>query len=147
MAGQDTERPMFGEELMEVICERDNLRVALKRVRQNKGSPGVDGMSVAELPDYLREHWLSVKEQLLKGDHAPKPVKRVEIPKPGKKGKRKLGIPCVLDRFVQQAVLQVLQSRWDATFSESSYGFRRGRSAHQAIAKAQSYLKGAIAMW
>jgi RNA-directed DNA polymerase len=138
----DTESPMFGTDLMEVICNRDNLRAALKRVRSNKGSPGTDGMGVDELGDYLRAHWLQIKERLLTGDYVPQPVRRVEIPKPGKhKEKRKLGIPCVLDRFIQQAILQILQSRWDATFSEHSYGFRPGRSAHQAIAKAQSYLK------
>lgn len=99
-------------------------------------------MGVDELADYLRVHWLRIKEALLKGEYRPQPVKRVEIPKPGKrKETRKLGIPCVVDRFIQQAVLQVLQSRWDATFSEHSYGFRPGRSAHQAIAKAQGYLK------
>ena len=142
IASQGTESPMFGADLMEALCSRDNLRTALKRVRSNKGSPGVDDMEVDELPDYLREHWLRIKEQLLNGEYCPKPVKRVEIAKPGKrKEKRKLGIPCVLDRFIQQALLQVLQSRWDATFSGSSYGFRPGRSAHQAIAKAQSYLR------
>ncbi len=138
----DTESPMFGTDLMEVICNRDNLRAALKRVRRNKGSPGTDGMGVDDLGIHLRDHWLQIKETLLKGGYVPQPVRRVEIPKPGKhKEKRKLGIPCVLDRFIQQATLQILQSRWDATFSEHSYGFRPGRSAHQAIAKAQSYLK------
>jgi RNA-directed DNA polymerase len=142
IASRNTESPMFDADLMEVICNRDNLRAALKRVRSNKGSPGADGMRVDELGDYLRDHWLQIKETLLRGDYVPQPVKRVEIPKPGKgKEERKLGIPCVLDRFIQQAILQILQSRWDATFSESSYGFRPGRSAHQAIAKAQSYLK------
>lgn len=136
------ESPMFGAGLMEVICKRDNLRVALKRVLSNKGAPGVDGMRVDELVDYLKAHWPSVKEALLSGTYCPQPVKRVTIPKPGKrKESRKLGIPCVLDRFIQQAVLQVIQRRWDATFSESSYGFRPGRSAHQAIARAQGYLK------
>ena len=137
----DSESPMFGADLMEVICNRDNLRAALKRVRRNKGSPGADGMGVDELAGYLRTHWPWIKEALLKGEYIPRPVKRVEIPKPGKrKEKRKLGIPCVLDRFIQQAILQILQSRWDATFYESSYGFRPGRSAHQAIAKAQTYV-------
>ena len=138
----DTESPMFGTDLMEVICNRDNLRAALTRVRRNKGSPGTDGMGVDELGIHLRDHWLQIKETLLTGGYVPQPVRRVEIPKPGKqREKRKLGIPCVLDRFIQQAILQILQSRWDATFSEHSYGFRPGRSAHQAIAKAQSYLK------
>lgn len=142
IASRNTESPMFGRDLMEVICTGDNLQAALKQVRSNKGSPGVDGMGVDGLADYLREHWPRIKEALLKGDYVPQPVKRVEIPKPGKrKEKRKLGIPSVLDRFIQQALLQVLQNRWDATFSEHSYGFRPGRSAHQAISKAQSYLK------
>ena len=141
VAGRVIENPMFGSDLMEVTCTRDNLLAALRRVRSNKGSPGTDGMTVDELPQYLKIHWLEIKEALLNGEYVPRPVKRVEIPKPGKKEKRKLGIPCVLDRFIQQALLQVLQSRWDETFSEHSYGFRPGRSAHQAIAKAQSYLK------
>lgn len=98
-------------------------------------------MTVDELPGHLKAHWPSIKELLLKGRYRPKPVKRVEIPKPGRKEKRKLGIPCVLDRFIQQAVLQVLQKEWDRAFSDSSYGFRPGRSAHQAIARAQCYLR------
>ncbi len=143
ITNQVAESPMFGLDLMEEVTgDRNNLRSALKRVQSNKGSPGVDGMEVDELADYLRVHWLRIKEALLQGRYIPQRVKRVAIPKPGKgKEKRKLGIPCALDRFIQQALLQVLQSRWDATFSESSYGFRPGRSAHQAIAKAQSYLK------
>jgi len=96
-------------------------------------------MTVGELPDYLREHWPTVHDSLLRGTYKPQPVKRVEIPKPGG-GMRKLGIPTVLDRFVQQAIFQVLQAHWDATFSEQSYGFRPGRSAHQAVAKAQQYV-------
>ncbi len=147
MARRAAESPMFGVDLMEAICARDNLRLALKRVRSNKGSPGVDGMGVDELAGYLRVQWPRIKEELLSGEYRPQPVRRVEIPKPGKqKEKRKLGIPCVVDRFIQQAVLQILQSRWDATFSESSYGFRPGRSAHQAVAKAQSYLESGDAI-
>lgn len=138
---QNTKSPMFGKNLMEEVCGRSNLQKALKRVIQNKGSAGVDGMTVAELPGYLKENWLAIKELLLKGDYTPIPVKRVEIPKPGTSEKRKLGIPCVLDRFIQQAILQGLQPKWDATFSECSYGFRPGRSCHQAIAKAQEYLQ------
>jgi len=127
------------EKLMEEICDPGNLREAYKRVKANKGSPGVDGMNVAELAGYLREHIGKIKEQLLEGTYKPGPVKRVEIPKPGG-GRRKLGIPTVVDRFVQQAILQVLQSRWDPTFSEHSYGFRPGRTAHQAVAQAQEYI-------
>jgi RNA-directed DNA polymerase len=127
------------EQLMEVVCERENCLQAYKRVKSNKGGPGIDGMTVDQLPDYLKEHWPSIREQLLSGTYQPQPVKRVEIPKPDG-GVRKLGIPTVLDRMVQQAVMQVLQSRWDTEFSEHSYGFRPGRSAHQAVAKAQQYV-------
>jgi len=139
VAKHDTESPASTEHLMEEVCQRENLKKALKRVRQNKGSPGVDGMTVKELPDYLMEHWPMIRDQLLSGTYQPQPVKRVEIPKPGG-GVRKLGIPTCLDRFIQQAVLQVLQEQWDPTFSEHSYGFRPGRSAHQAIAQAQAYI-------
>jgi len=128
------------EQLMEEVCERENCLRALKRVRSNKGSPGVDGMTVEELPGYLKEHWPAIREQLLAGTYMPQPVKRVVIPKPDGGGVRNLGIPTVLDRMVQQAVQQVLQGRWDAGFSEHSYGFRPGRSAHQAVAKAQQYV-------
>jgi RNA-directed DNA polymerase len=124
---------------MEEVLERENLREALKRVKANKGSPGVDGMTVLQLPGYLAKHWAAHREQLLSGTYRSQPVKRVEIAKPGG-GKRKLSVPTVLDRFVQQAVLQVLQRRWDRTFSDSSFGFRPGRSAHQAVALAQKYV-------
>ncbi len=141
VASRASENLMFGKDLMETICERNNLKAALQRVRRNKGSPGVDGMTVDELLDYLKVHWLAIKARLLEGRYRPQPVRRVEIPKAGSTEKRKLGIPCVLDRFIQQAILQVLQRDWDRTFSDSSYGFRPGRSAHQAIAKAQSHIK------
>src|SRR5271168_2569594 len=127
------------EQLMEEVCERENCLQALKRVKSNKGSPGVDGMRVEQLPGYLKEHWPAIREQLLAGTYKPQPVKRVAIPKPDG-GMRQLGIPTVLDRMVQQAVMQVLQGRWDAEFSEHSHGFRPGRSAHQAVAKAQKYI-------
>ena len=139
MAGCETESPVENGRTMEEVCERENLRRALKRVQSNKGAPGVDGMTVGEMPGFLREHWSEIRKRLLEGTYKPKPVKRVEIPKPGG-GKRKLGIPTVLDRFIQQAILQALQEQWDATFSENSYGFRPGRSAHQAVAKAQEYI-------
>ena len=126
------------EPLMEEVCERDNLRQALKRVKANRGSAGVDRMTVEELPNYLSEHWTTIREQMLSGNYKPQPVLRVEIPKPDG-GARKLGIPTVLDRWIQQAVLQVLQRSWDRTFSEHSHGFRPGRSAHQAVRKAQQY--------
>ena len=127
------------EQLMEEVCKRDNCLQALKRVKSNKGSAGIDGMTVGQLPGYLKEHWPAIREQLLSGTYRPQPVKRVEIPKPDG-GVRQLGIPTVLDRMVQQAVMQVLQGRWDAEFSEHSHGFRPGRSAHQAVAKAQKYI-------
>lgn len=138
-AKRKAESPAIGEQLMEEICERENCKQALSRVKANKGSPGVDGMTVSDLPGYLKQHWPVIREQLLSGAYAPQPVKRVEIPKPDG-GVRKLGIPTVLDRFIQQAVMQVLQRRWDRTFSEHSYGFRPGRSAHQAVEAAQEYI-------
>src|SRR5262245_27356299 len=138
-AKRRTESPAIGEQLMEEVCERENCKQALARVKANKGSPGVDGMTVHDLPGYLKQHWPVIREQLLSGSYTPQPVRRVEIPKPDG-GVRKLGIPTVLDRFIQQAVMQVLQRRWDRTFSQSSYGFRPGRSAHQAVEQAQQYI-------
>jgi RNA-directed DNA polymerase len=138
-AERGTENPAIGEQLMEEVCERENCKQALARVKANKGSAGVDGMTVHELPDFLKQHWPAIREQLLSGTYEPQPVKRVEIPKPDG-GVRKLGIPTVLDRLIQQAVMQVLQRRWDRTFSEHSYGFRPGRSAHQAVEAAQKYI-------
>jgi RNA-directed DNA polymerase len=134
-----TETPASANRLMEEICERENLKEALRRVKANQGSAGVDGMTVGGISDYLKQHWPAIREQLLNGTYEPKPVRRVEIPKPDG-GVRKLGIPTVLDRFIQQAVMQVLQRRWDRTFSDRSYGFRPGRSAHQAVAQAQQYI-------
>jgi RNA-directed DNA polymerase len=138
-AKRGMESPAIGELLMEEVCERENCKQALARVKANKGSPGADGMTVEELPDYLKQHWPAIREQLFSGTYTPQPVKRVEIPKPDG-GVRKLGIPTVLDRFIQQAVTQVLQRRWDRTFSENSYGFRPGRSAQQAVQSAQQYI-------
>ncbi len=123
-----------------MTLERDNLKAALTRVRHNKGSPGIDGMTVDELVTHLRTHGPRSREALLAGTYQPLPVKRQEIPKKAG-GVRLLGIPTGLDRFIQQAVLQVLQPRFDPTFSEHSYGFRPGRSAQQAIAKAQRYVE------
>ena len=128
------------ERLMEEVCELENCKQALQRVKANKGSPGVDGMTVEQLPEYLKQHGLEIGEQLRNGTYQPQPVRRVEIEKPDGGGMRKLGIPTVLDRFVQQAVLQVLQKRWDPTFSEHSHGFRPGRSAKQAVHEAQQYI-------
>jgi len=148
VAGEETESstarsgpesPARANRLMEEVCERENLKEALRQVKGNKGSAGVDGITVSQLTDYLKQHWPAIREQLLNGTYEPKPVRRVEIPKPDG-GVRKLGIPTVLDRFIQQAVMQVLQRRWDSTFSDHSYGFRPGRSAHQAVAQAQQYI-------
>jgi len=129
----------MGERLMEEVCERENCKRALARVKANKGSAGVDGMTVQQLAEFLKQHWPAIREQLLSGTYEPQPVKRVEIPKPDG-GKRKLGIPTVLDRFIQQAVMQGLQDRWDGAFSDHSFGFRPGRSAHQAVEQAQQYI-------
>src|SRR5215469_14625656 len=134
-----SESPAWTDQLMEEVCDRENLHRAWKRVRSNKGAPGVDGITIDDAKDYLREHWPGIRAQLLEGTYQPQPVKRVEIPKPDG-GIRKLGVPCVVDRLVQQALLQVLQERWDPTFSEHSYGFRPGRSAHHAVAQAQRYV-------
>ena len=134
-----SESPARTDRLMEEVCERENLKQALRQVKANKGSAGVDGMTVGGITDYLKQHWPAIREQLLNGTYEPKPVRRVEIPKPDG-GVRKLGIPTVLDRFIQQAVMQVLQRRWDRSFSDHSYGFRPGRSAHQAVAQAQQYI-------
>ena len=139
MAKPALESPAEEERLMEEVCDRQNLEIAWKRVRGNKGSPGVDGMTIDAAAEYLREHWPTIRSQLLNGAYQPQPVRRVEIPKPDG-GVRKLGVPCVVDRLIQQAVLQVLQKRWDPTFSEHSYGFRPGRSAYQAVAQAQTYV-------
>lgn len=134
------ERSGADPRLMERVVERANALAALKRVRQNKGGPGVDGMTVGELSPYLVAHWTGIREQLLAGTYQPQPVRRHEIPKPGG-GTRTLGIPTVLDRFLQQCLLQVLQPQFDPTFSEHSYGFRPGRSAHDAVRAAQGYIQ------
>jgi len=124
---------------MEVIVERNNLKKALVQVQANKGAAGVDGMSVEDLAPYLKEHWPTIRAQLLDGSYKPQPVRRVDIPK-ASGGTRALGIPTVLDRFIQQAVMQVLQADWDPSFSEHSFGFRPGRSAHQAVARSQAFI-------
>lgn len=134
------ESPSEHARLMEDICRAENVKEAMRKVIANKGSAGVDGMTVDELPEYLKQHWQSMRQELLEGRYEPQPVRRVEIPKPTG-GARKLGIPTVKDRFIQQAVLQILQPEWDRTFSEYSYGFRPGRSARQAVAQAQEYIQ------
>lgn len=134
-----TETPAGKDRLMEIICEQQNLRRALQRVRANKGAPGIDGMSVDQLTSYLRRHWPKIRTDLLEGTYQPLPVRRKEIPKPSG-GVRLLGIPTALDRLVQQAVGQVLQQIWNPSFSDSSFGFRPGRNQHQAIKRAQEYV-------
>jgi RNA-directed DNA polymerase len=125
---------------MEAICDLENIEAALRAVMRNKGSPGVDGITVRQLPELLKSRWPEIKDQLLQGRYQPQPVLRVQIPKPAGGGWRDLGIPTAIDRLIQQAVLQRLQPLWDPTFSEHSYGFRPGRSAHQAVAQAQAYV-------
>src|SRR6266850_1635573 len=133
------ERPAVAGPSMEAVVERENLKTALAQVKRNKGAAGIDGMSVDDLSAYLKEHWPAIRAQLLEGAYKPQPVRRVEIPK-ASGGQRPLGIPTVLDRFIQQAVMQVLQADWDRTFSEASFGFRPGRSAHQAVERAQALI-------
>jgi RNA-directed DNA polymerase len=138
-AAQGNERS-GNDPLMERVVGRDNLFAALKRVRKNKGSPGIDGMRVEEMAAYLRENWERIRAELLEGSYRPSAVRRHEIPKSGG-GMRQLGIPTVLDRFIQQAILQVLQPIFDPTFSAHSYGFRPGRRAHDAVCQAQRYVQ------
>jgi RNA-directed DNA polymerase len=133
------ERPAVAGPSMEDVVERENLKIALAQVKRNKGAAGVDGMSVGDLTAHLKEHWPTIRAQLLEGTYKPQPVRRVEIPK-ASGGMRPLGIPTVLDRLIQQAVMQVLQADWDGTFSEASFGFRPKRSAHQAVEQAQAYI-------
>ncbi|GAB6931783.1 hypothetical protein JCM14719A_01360 [Calditerricola satsumensis] len=125
---------------MEQVVERQNMLRALRRVEQNKGAPGIDGMEVKDLRAYLVNHWTRIREELLAETYRPSPVRRVEIPKPGG-GVRLLGIPTVLDRLIQQALLQVLTPIFDPGFSEASFGFRPGRSAHQAVRRARAYVE------
>ena|SRR3990167_7257264 len=138
-----TEDGSLTKHLMEKICNPSNLNRAYKRVKANKGAAGVDGMSVDKLRDWIAEHKESLIESLLTGRYQPQPVRGVEIPKLGKnKGVRLLGIPSAVDRLVQQAIHQVLEPIFDPTFSDPSYGFRAGRSAHQALKKAREYVRG-----
>src|SRR5438132_6623099 len=138
-ATAEPESPASTAHLMEAICDPDNIEAALRAVVRNKGAPGVDGITVGRLPGILKARWPEIEEQLLQGRYQPQPVRRVRIPKPAG-GTRNLGIPTVIDRAIQQAILQRLQSLWDPTFSEHSYGFRPGRSAHQAVAQAQAFV-------
>lgn len=139
--GDRTEpRPTACSSLMARVLDQENLMRALKQVKRNKGAPGVDGLTVDAFPAYLKCYWVSIRDQLLAGTYRPKPVRRVEIPKPDGR-RRKLGIPAVLDRFIQQAIAQVLQADWEEVFHMHSYGFRPGRSAHQAIHHAQATIQ------
>ncbi|KAM3090389.1 hypothetical protein ACKFKF_34890 [Phormidesmis sp. 146-12] len=126
------------DNLMARILERDNVKRAWERVKSNKGSPGSDGMTLEDFPAYAREHWQEIRQSLLDGSYQPRPVRRVVIPKPRGKGERKLGVPCVVDRVIQQAILQVLTPIFDPAFSESSYGSRPHRSAHGAIQQVEN---------
>ena len=131
---------IHSQELLAQVLDRANLQRALKQVRQNKGAPGIDGMTVDELPQYLRDHWLEIRAQLEAGRYQPRPVKRVDIPKPDGKT-RPLGIPTVLDRFIQQAIAQVISAQWEPHFHRHSYGFRPQRSAHQAVREVQANIR------
>ena len=132
--------PSRNEGLLERVLERANLQRALKQVKSNRGAPGIDGMSVDALPGYLRDHWWEIRAQLVSGTYRPQPVRRVEIPKPDGR-MRLLGIPTVLDRFIQQAIAQVVQAQWDEHFHERSYGFRPNRSAHQSLRQLQADIR------
>ena len=127
-------------DLIERMLERGNMLKALQAVEANRGAAGVDGMEVEQLRRHLREHWAQIREQILKGSYEPRPVRRVDIPKPGG-GTRMLGIPTVLDRLIQQAIHQILSPLWEGGFSPHSYGFRPGRSAAQAVKAAQGYIQ------
>ena len=139
VATTEPESPASTQYLMEAICNPDNIEAALQSVVRNKGAPGIDGVTVKQLPSLLKARWSEIEEQLLQGRYQPQPVRRVQIPKPTG-GMRNLGIPTTIDRVIQQAILQRLQPLWDPTFSEHSYGFRPSRSAHQAVAQAQAYI-------
>ena len=140
-AHAEPERPATGlGPPMEAVVDPGNLRKALARVRRNKGAPGLDGMAVDDLGDHLKNHWPEIRSRLLDGTYTPQPVRRVEIPK-ASGGVRPLGVPTVLDRFIQQAAMQVLQGDWDPSFSDASYGFRPGRSAHRAVERAQDHIR------
>src|SRR5439155_304385 len=139
LAAKERQRALTAR-LMEQVCEPENLNRAYARVMANKGSPGVDGMTVKQLGGWIKRHKQTFIASLLDGTYQPQPVRGVQIPKPGGKGMRQLGIPTVVDRLVQQAMVQVLEPILDPTFSASSYGFRPGRSAHDALAKAKGYV-------
>jgi RNA-directed DNA polymerase len=138
----DPSQNLYNEtQLMERCVERNNMLNAWKRVKKNGGSPGIDGMTIDETGDYLKVHWPRIRKELLEGRYQPKPVRKVEIEKSGGGGMRQLGIPTATDRLIQQCILQILQPQWDPTFHPNSYGFRPGKSAHQAICQAQKYVQ------
>jgi RNA-directed DNA polymerase len=139
VATNEDESLASNEHLMEVVCAPDNIEAAVRAVRCNKGAPGIDGITVKQLPEVLAQHWSEIERQLLEGRYRPHPVRRVQIPKPDG-GTRNLGIPTVIDRVIQQAVPHRLQPMWDPTFSVHAYGFRPGRSAHQAVEQAQAHI-------
>tara|TARA_R110002096_G_scaffold24760_1_gene77902 strand:- start:220 stop:1632 length:1413 start_codon:yes stop_codon:yes gene_type:complete len=134
--------PSKEADLMAAIVDRENMWRALHAVERNKGAAGADGMSWEQMRPFLKIHWPEIKEQLLAGTYRPNAVRKVQIPKPGGKGERTLGIPTVLDRLIQQATAQVLGPIFDPTFSDSSYGFRPGRSAHQAVKAMREHVRG-----
>ena len=139
-----TESPDPNGHLMEQILSRENMRIAWKRVKANKGAAGVDHVTIAAFPDFSRENWSRIREELRKGIYQPLPVKRVEIPKPSG-GTRPLGIPTVTDRLIQQAIYQVMLPYFNPDFSEYSFGFRPGKSAHDAVGKVRAYIRKVIA--
>jgi RNA-directed DNA polymerase len=143
MAINETESLAVTEQLMKEVLDKGNLEEALKQVMQNKGAAGINGMTVEELPAYLKENWKRIRKELMEGKYAPLAVKRVEIPK-ATGGVRQLGIPSVVDRFIQTALQQVFQKHWDGTFSQYSYGFRPGKSQHQAVKQAQEYVSSGL---
>ena len=145
-ARAEPKHPALGRDLsMEAVVEPGNVKKALARVRRNQGAPGIDGMTVDDLAVYLQVHWSEIRSRLLAGSYIPQPVRRLEIPK-ASGGVRPLGVPTVLDRFIQQAVMQVLQGDWDPGFSDSSYGFRPGCSAHQAVKRAQDHIRAGFSV-
>lgn len=138
--GHVMESPDPNDHLLERILSRENMLKAWKRVKANKGAPGIDGKSIEEFPEFARNHWDNIRESLLSGTYQPLPVRRVEIPK-ATGGTRPLGIPTVLDRLIQQAIYQVMMPIFDPNFSDHSYGFRPGRSAHNAVYQIREYIR------
>lgn len=139
----ETESLAAAEHMLEEVLDKENLKEALSKVLENKGAAGIDGMTVDKLPEYLKGNWKRIRNELLEGKYAPRAVKRVEIPK-ATGGVRQLGIPCAIDRFIQTALQQIFQKYWDGTFSQHSYGFRPGKSQHQAIKQAQEYVSSGL---